>query len=118
MRPSLPAPIDPQLQDYTRSHLLAQAKGQVKTEVLFVRRPVERLQRGHASVAVTPLIIAVHQHGFQGGVTAPMASTRIQGRVASALELHAEVVGRGFVDHLMVACGRRINYNFNTLYLY
>lgn len=68
-----------------------------------MRRPIEGLQGGHASVAVTPLIIAVHQHGFQGSVATAMAATRIQRRVASALELHAEVVGRSLVDDFLVA---------------
>ena len=84
------------------SHSLAEAEGEVKTEVLFVRRPVEVLQGGHASVAATPLIIAVHEHGFQGSVTAAMAATRIQGGMTSALELDTKVVGGRLVNHLRV----------------
>lgn len=81
---------------------LAEAKGQVKTQVLLEGRPVECLQGGHASFAVTPLIIAVHEHRFQGGVAATVTATRIQRRVACALELNTKVIGSRFVDHFLV----------------
>lgn len=69
-----------------------------------MRRPIERLQGGHAGVAVTPLVIAVHEHRFQRSVTTAMAATRIQGGMASALELNTKVVGRRFVYYFCVAC--------------